>query len=309
MNTVYLHIGTHKTGTTYLQTILAANRQHLLSLGYYFPKAAIPSFTPGHHMLAWAIQDGDFRIDPATGTKIDLRNAWPDLLQELHSCEGQNIIISSEYFSRLASKEQIQKVKEYLLDYDVKINICLRRQDQYLLSEYSERVKTGYGRSFQSFVKERKHICNYAKCLDDWESVFGQDNISVRLFQKEKKRNDKVIQEFFHQIGLGQIDTTRLKLSDRRFNVSPSSRQLRILRWLNVFFLDFLSLPKSFCWNFYLRPLLGRRPKKIIELIPNFLIKDRIVTEVILESILTEFESVNQEIASKYFPQKLKSLF
>lgn len=309
MKTIYLHIGTHKTGTTYLQTVLAANRQQLLALGYYFPKAAIPSFTPGHHMLAWAIQDGDYRIDPATGAGIDLSTAWAELLQEIKSTDAENIIVSSEYFSRLSSIEEIKQVREYFLDYIVKIDICLRRQDQYLLSEYSERVKTGYSGSLKQFIEERKFICDYAKCINDWEGVFGKDRISVRLFQKGQGKNDLVLEEFFGNIGLTKAEISQFKLSDRRFNVSPSGKQLKVFRWLNVVFLDIFSLPKSFCWNFYLCPLQGRKPKKIFSMIPTFLLKDEIMSASIAQSIMTEFSSVNREIAAKYFPGKGGDLF
>ncbi len=49
--TVYLHIGLHKTGTTYLQNLLKANREGLRAQQIYYPGG------PGEPQQAFAVWD------------------------------------------------------------------------------------------------------------------------------------------------------------------------------------------------------------------------------------------------------------
>ena len=308
MKTIYLHIGTHKTGTTSLQKLLTSNRQKLLSHGYYYPASATLPFIPGHHMLAWALLYGDSKVDDVTGVCVDLSSAWDDLLAELKSVDCDNFIISAESFSLFSSINQIRKVKTLFSGYEVKINVCLRRQDQYFLSFYQEEVKKGYSKSLSDFIEEQKTIGDYAALIEDWASVFGEDNISVRLFKKTSNEHE-LFKDFFDQIGLTDMDVSELKHLDRKYNVSPPMKMIKFFRWMNLIFVQFLSLPKSLCWKLYLLPLQSRRPKKVFSLLPDFLFGKEIMTESLSKYILAEFTSVNREVAAKYFTEKEGALF
>lgn len=63
MTTVYIHIGTPKTGTTFLQKLLLDNKDQFLTQGFLFPSYGIPK-RPGvigstarysQHNLVWAL--------------------------------------------------------------------------------------------------------------------------------------------------------------------------------------------------------------------------------------------------------------
>lgn len=300
MKTVYLHIGTHKTGTTSLQTILSANQDKLRSFGYYYPKSATCAdrFTPGHHLLCWAITLDDYKeYEEWTGEPVDLQTAWPNTLKEMNKANEHSFIISSEYFW-LLSEDQIQTLKEHLSNYNVKINICLRRQDQFLMSLYSERVKKGSAKGFKEFIEEFRDFCIYSQYINRWEKVFGQNNITVRAYKKGKDS----VNDFLNHIGLSELDADHLKLSDRKFNASLSGKSLRIIRWLNFLHVKMLSLPLPYCKKLYLRPLQTHKGRKAVSLIPNFLISNQIMSETLSRAIMLEFESVNSEIARKYLP-------
>ena len=131
---LYLHIGTHKTGTTYLQSVLIQNRVNLLRQGFLFPRSGIESPTTHHCMLAARfLSEKDFR---AFGVLTPLRLLlppnkefhWDKLMGEINQSPSHSIILSSENFSLI---NNLQPLKERLSGFNVKIIIHLRRQDKF----------------------------------------------------------------------------------------------------------------------------------------------------------------------------------
>lgn len=307
MKTVYLHIGTPKTGTTSLQKVLGANRDAMLAHGYYFPKTGILSSTQGHHMLAWAIQGGNRKVEVLRGEKLELDNVWSKLLAEIESVDAENIILSTEYFTHLIDHSQIELVRKNLLNYKVKIVLCLRRQDQYMLSSYAEAVKAGYGKSFSKFFEEKRHYCDYLACIKRWEDIFGQGSVLVQLFKKGYGK--ETLQEFFDNIGLSNLRINDLKFSDRRLNVTPPGKLIRILCGINFISKEILSLPFSFQKRTYLYYLQQGKVVRLFSRLPDFPISDQIISESTADYIQKEFALINQLIAKRYFPEKGSSLF
>src|SRR6185437_8931332 len=66
-----LHVGLHKTGTTAVQTALAAAAGRLRERHLLYPKAGRPADFDGHHNVAWQLA-GDHRFRPAFGTVNDV---------------------------------------------------------------------------------------------------------------------------------------------------------------------------------------------------------------------------------------------
>ena len=89
MRRCFIHIGTHKTGTTAVQQLLSRNESRLQQMGYLYPKAGRLERLPGQHNLAWQIS-GDRRFRDNHGT-ID------DLIREIKN-SSDDVILSSEDF-------------------------------------------------------------------------------------------------------------------------------------------------------------------------------------------------------------------
>jgi hypothetical protein len=87
MRNCFIHVGTHKTGTTAIQHMLSRSSSILAGKGYLYPRAGRLKDDPGHHNIAWEIS-GDRRYEAANGT-------IPALLQEA-SCSDHDLILSSE---------------------------------------------------------------------------------------------------------------------------------------------------------------------------------------------------------------------
>lgn len=85
---VYLHIGAPKTGTTYLQAVLARSRQGLRDRGVLYP----PAVADAHHTAAWDLRGTPAQRKDAQG--ID--GAWPTLVTRANAWQGHTVIISTE---------------------------------------------------------------------------------------------------------------------------------------------------------------------------------------------------------------------
>ena len=90
MRKCFLHIGTHKTGSTSIQRTLTICPDNLERHGFFYPYRGRGADFVAHHNIAWEII-GDARYDSRHGT-------IGALLREIGRSD-QNVILSSEDFS------------------------------------------------------------------------------------------------------------------------------------------------------------------------------------------------------------------
>lgn len=93
-----LQIGTHRTGTTSLQTMVARYQQWFRDQGLYYPLTTrgSSSDSDGHHNLARELNDDD-RYDPGKGSLADL-------VKELRLAQARSVLLSSGDFEYLYRK-------------------------------------------------------------------------------------------------------------------------------------------------------------------------------------------------------------
>lgn len=176
-----LHIGTHKTGTTSLQAMVAANPAHFGSQGLYYPHAGRAGW--GHHNIAWQL-NGDDRFDPRAGTLADL-------VDELRAADPGAVLVSSEDFEYLyRTPGQLSQIRRALddLGYAVRIVVTLRRQSDYVESLYAELLKHGLEADLDTFVSDAlahggiayrtwEFPLIYGQLIDGFTDVFGEDSV------------------------------------------------------------------------------------------------------------------------------------
>lgn len=198
--TLFLHIGTQKTGTTTIQSILSKNKEKLLSegIGYLgrFAKLAreIRVIEEYDEKLVNQLQE-------EINTEIDaIKN------RDLHT-----FVISNEKFSgdKMISHRNAGAIAHFLkevfdpFNFDIKIIVFLRRQDQYIESTYVQKVYSGSTDSFQEFLDHFNEMdFHWDEFLDLYANVFGVENMFVRGFDKKYlPHEDSLIQTFGTIIG------------------------------------------------------------------------------------------------------------
>ncbi len=311
MKTAYIHIGTHKTGTTSIQNFLFNNKRKLIDRGFLYPLSGISrrknSF--GHsHLVAVILENTEAdTYNPNAG-------GWQEVLAEANSLQEKNLVISSENFCiSKFNLEQIYQIKNYLSQYTVKIIIYLRRPDDYLSSKYCQLIRAGkYSDSFKQYLRDQKWICDYYQLLKPWQQVFGRKNIIVRVFEKEQLKNG-LIDDFLDSIKYPQDRSELIKTP--RQNISPSVKQIKINQYCNKIAKDWFSLTPKKYQNNYLAKLNNklRKPSKIINKIinkmPDFIVSNQLLSVEERIELMKEFEESNQKVAREYLDRPNGKLF
>lgn len=122
---LHLHVGLHKTGTTFLQKCLDLNRAEIEAQG--FTLAPMQDADGAHHPLA-----------------RKLRDEGPEAMAAvLRAARGRRLVASSEVFCEVMNRPEPARALQAALapDFDVTIHLVLRRQDFLKESGYAEVTK------------------------------------------------------------------------------------------------------------------------------------------------------------------------
>ncbi|MCP9833464.1 MULTISPECIES: hypothetical protein [unclassified Cyanobium] len=129
---VFIHIGTHKTGTTSIQAFLRSHARELAQSGILVPLVGTLSESSGHHNLAFQL-NGDSRYDSRLGR-------LSELVDELRHSTALRAVISSEDFSGLVDRpDRVQHLESTLrrAGHSVTWVMFIRRVDDYSESLYT----------------------------------------------------------------------------------------------------------------------------------------------------------------------------
>ncbi len=308
MKTAYIHIGTHKTGSTSIQFFLFKNREKLIDRGFLYPLSGIPrkNLFGQHHLAAAFLEKLKLNTyNPHSGGWVKLNTynphsgGWEQVIIEANSFQDRNLIISSENFCLPRfDLEQIYKIKEYLSEYAVKIVIYLRKQDDYLISQYCQFIRSNkYFDSFKQFIAERKLSLNYYQILQPWQKVFGIENIIVKVFEPEQFKSN-LTNDFLDTINYPQNRSDLSKTSKQ--SVSPSIKQTNFKLYCNQIAKQYFFLAPEQYRDNYLIKLNNKLKKnlvinKIINNIPDFVVSDQLISvEEKIEDIQCVLDKSNE---------------
>lgn len=211
MKKIYIHIGTHKTGTTAIQNFSGQHAKKLEALDVFYPVVSraiindVPSL--GHHLLPWYLLNHPVP-DKFFGQFEDKKQSlFPSLIAAIKSSNCDNVVLSSEAFDRL-DQEQILKLHGFFQQYDIKIIVYLRRKDAYLESRYQTKVIHYYESKELSEIMTKLGPLNYFDFIRSWQDVFGVDNVLVRFYCKKSMIANNIVVDFYDQLGIDVKDMT-----------------------------------------------------------------------------------------------------
>ncbi len=227
----FIHIGTHKTGSTALQHFLLINRAKLQEHGFLYPETGLKD--AGHHKIAWASRSKD--------TFPQLNKLMQLVRGEANKLKCPNIILSSEEFE---FGRDINHLKTALAGDNCKIIVFLRRQDTLLESEYNQHVKmhlTKYSHSIFKFHFDHdfNQRFNYKYLCNLWTHKFGQEAMSVVSYDNCSREPQGIFKEFLNVIKV-PFDDGFLLPEEGHANASLPSKAILYLARLNT-----LSLTKN----------------------------------------------------------------
>lgn len=174
--TLVLHIGLHKTATTFVQNVLDSCRHDLLRVGVLYPETGTPEpmartregAQSGHALFT--------RIKHGPSLVSDLLAEMPDSVS--------TVLLSAEDFSLPRARPTAQ---EYLSRFSkfgvIKVVLVLRRQDAWVESWYKQLVDQYVNfetRSFDDFLRdEGAALLDFHTRFTPWRELVGPENFHV----------------------------------------------------------------------------------------------------------------------------------
>ena len=170
------HIGTHKTGTTSLQSAMSLQSEALAAAGFCYPASGttrtnvIKKTNPllkKHLLLTTSAADPDESLFAAEHAR---------LMQEFAASGQRTMVLSEEGLSGpgFLKHNGLARVQHFAGDFDIHIVCLVRRQDSFVESLWNQRCKMGKVQSHIDTYADspliREHM-NYTVMLDRWASL------------------------------------------------------------------------------------------------------------------------------------------
>lgn len=190
MGTIWLHIGSPKTGTTSLQSFLNVNEVRLRSeAGVNFMQTARTH--AAHNGLA-------------TATRTDSSGqVFEEILAEADKQPDAQHIISSELlFNPHIAKKVIASIPKAMRG-RTKLICYIRRQDSYLEALYKQFLKNGrIPPNREAFLVRAHKIIRYWQIIDGYGQKLGRENVVLRPFSPAHLVQGDMVQDFTEQLDL-----------------------------------------------------------------------------------------------------------
>jgi hypothetical protein len=213
MTKLYLHAGTHKTGTTAIQAFAAAHRAELLRQGLLYPSAAPLIYrikrVQAHHWFAHALAEKSRVL-----RKIeDVQSYTEKWLKKAHKHDA-DVLISIEALYRhilgggsyeIKRTRYLERVADTLRNFDVTAVLVFRRPDVYMRSFYSHRVMHARRAlpDFQNFVRKIPKGLRYHKNASLFREAFSE---VLCLTYEDLNGRGKFFSNFFTTMGVDASD-------------------------------------------------------------------------------------------------------
>ena len=208
-STLYIHIGTPKTGTTALQGFLAKNRKTLQEHGAVFPDFGLVykgvAKNRNAHFLV-ATKDPFHAKEMGVCMKILKQQAalYPKILisdESIWTFYGHPDVETAPFWKKL--KEMLDG-----MELDLKVIVYLRRQDQYAFSYYAQKIKEAEEiRCFRDYMLvdgPARARLDYEKELGLIASAIGKENLIVRKYDRDGFGGSRgtIQSDFLEAVGL-----------------------------------------------------------------------------------------------------------
>ncbi|WP_116869797.1 glycosyltransferase family 2 protein [Vibrio splendidus] len=181
--TLFLHIGTHKTGTTTIQHSLRSNAEDLLEERILYIEAGKLI-----KKLRFSAKMPESELASIREEVVEQASTYSAAQAYVMSWEG----FSGDYINAYENSYNIAHNLHQALSpfFDIKIIVYLRDQASFIESIFTQEVHAGSTTSFNDF-KNTIDINKYywSKLLNSYRSAFGDESVIVMKYEKSESNN------------------------------------------------------------------------------------------------------------------------
>ena len=244
---IFLHVGTTKSGTTFLQRVLWAARDLVRERGLLLPGTG----GPDHYSAALDVREEPFRL--AEPERVD--QAWSRLVEEMSAWPG-DALVTHELFAP-ATAEQVRRALSQLDGTEVHVIVTARDLARQVPSEWQEHLKHRSVLTFPQFVHEVRtdprgpfspngyffwDQQDLGGLLSRWGQV-PSDRVHVVTVPQRPARPDLLWTRFTSVLGIEAAD---VDLAAARTNSSLDAEQAELVRRINAALGERLPLPGAY---------------------------------------------------------------
>lgn len=213
--TIYLHAGTHKTGSKSLQSLLRASKDRLLSLGYDLYR--------GRH--GTGTNHTELQLSSMRTTRDSFaRYSWPDIRPDAEYCsttrerilrflgrsQVPHHILTNEDLSYLRHPDEFERLASLIgfPDREVRVVLVTRQRDDFLRS-YTAQIHKRPNRYPSSdpasalYVGGDSWLCDLAPLIGGFATAFGTPP-TVISYEEAMSTHGNVIPAVLEAFGLGR---------------------------------------------------------------------------------------------------------
>ena len=226
---VLLHIGLPKTGTTYLQQVVWANRDRLAADG-----VLLPGF--GHREHLWAALDLQERPRLAKRHQ-DAPGSWDRLVGQA-ARQSRDVLLTHEFFCG-ATAEQATRAIEAFPDSEVHLVVTARDAASVVSAGWQESVKNGGTVDLDAVMAGKAaggpefsmRTWDLAGVLERWTPGLPSDRVHVLVMPGKGEPHDLHWRHFAEVLG---VDPDDYELPTDAVNPALGIVQIELLRQVNA---------------------------------------------------------------------------
>jgi len=224
---VFLHPGPLKTGTTYLQSLLDANRESFLAQG-----VTIVGDQGSHHRAANELM----RRKSSRARRVP-QGQW-NLVRAAVLRSPGDVVMSCERYS-LFRAQHVRRLLEDLSEREVHVVLTLRDQVAVLPARWQEGIKNGGTATWQQFQErvaedpaQLRKMTRAMSTLEAWASALPAERIHVVTVPPSSAPRTLLFERFCEALG---VDPTRLETFEAaRANPSMDLVTTELIRRVNA---------------------------------------------------------------------------
>lgn len=242
-----IHIGMPKAGSSSIQAFLKRNRKALAEQGVRYAPLT-PRYGSQYELaMAGLLRSGNklrkqLSLRVLRSAEVSAQQAYVDRFEK-HLIAGRKrwseglYIGSSEHIHAwLDNAKQIKALDHFLCEHFESVHylIYLRRQEDAILSAWSERVRRGDTIDLDGHIQDRLDWLNYWKSVRLWTRAVGDERFTTRLMSADAMVDGDLIADFCTQAGIDHAELTMPRRMNQTLSLEAIMLRRRLSRVLSV---------------------------------------------------------------------------
>lgn len=224
---VHLHVGMHKTGSTWIQKTLQANRARLAARGIGYPDMGESHGWPLIHILAPRRGARRPRRERSPAAVARYRQALREALEDPRLAD---VVLSGEQLSSRLSEPETAALAALTGAPGVEVRVIayVREPVAFTASMTLQRLKAG---ATPAELAARPPLPAYRARLRKFIRVFGRENVEIRIHDPARLRDGDVLADFLEAIGRPGLEA---ELALPGYVARNRAMSARAARWLGA---------------------------------------------------------------------------